>query len=106
MSPLGDPNLSLEGLRVPARVRSFILVFPERVAATTVGSFTQRDSAVSEREDAVLDRGSSGLRVYHGILLGKVGEGSTLPYSSIFTELEAIICIKALRGSVSPLGIA
>ena len=61
---------------MPARVRSFILVFPERVAATTVGAFTQRDSTVSERKYAVLGGGDSGLRVYQGIHPGRVGKGS------------------------------
>ena len=69
-----------------------------------MGAFLGRDNAVSEREDAVLDKGGSRLRVYHGIQPEGVGEGSALPYSSILAEGEAIFFIIASRVSVSLRG--
>ena len=104
VSPCGDPNLSPGGLRVPARVRSFILIFARRVAATTVGAFTGRDNAVNDREDAILEGGSFGLEVYHRIQPGRVGKGSTLPYSTILVQSETIILSRSFRASVLSWG--
>ena len=75
---------------------------PERVTATTGGAFTQRDNAVSEREDVVLRGGGSGLVVCWWIQPGIVGKGLALPYSSILEELGAIIWSRSFRASVPP----
>ena len=87
---------------MPTGVRSFILVLLERVAATTGGASTQRDSVVSEREDVVLRGGGSGLGVCWWIQLEIVVKGPTLPYSSILEELGAIIWSRSFRASVPP----
>lgn len=91
---------------MPSWVRSFIFVLSEKVAATTVGSIHWKRQRSSEREDAVLEGGGSGLRVYQWIQLGRVGKESALPYSSILVESEAIICSRSFRASVSHWGIA
>ena len=87
---------------MPARVRIFILVLSEIVAATTVEAFTQRDNIVSEREDAVLRGGGSGLRVCQWIEPGIMGKGPTLFYSSILEKSGAIIWSKSFRANVPP----
>ena len=87
---------------MPAWVRSFILALPKRVAATTVGAFTQRDSTASEREDVVLRGGGSGLRVCWWIQPEIMGKGPALPYSSILEESGAIIWSRSFITSVPP----
>ena len=80
---------------------SSILFFRRELQQPQLGAFTGRDSAVNEREDAVLEGGGSGLRVYQGIQPGRVGKGSALPYSIILVELEAIFCSRSFRASIN-----
>ena len=69
-----------------------------------MGVFTCRDSAVSERDDAVFGGGDFGLRVYQGIQPGRVRKGSTLLYSIILVELEAIHLQQIIQGQHGALG--
>ena len=60
VSPSGDPNLSLRGLRVPAQVRSFTISFQSRERRVIIQELHNSSSnVVTQRDYAVLEEGSS-----------------------------------------------